>query len=287
MPRTLWDDIAVLVTPTAGPDGLLMRTLRLADTQQVAARHGLSTRLIELTALENGVIPLRYLRNQRAFNTADQIRWLNARAAVVGLGGLGGSMVEILARAGVGTLVLVDGDRFEEHNLNRQWLSTETGIGRWKAEAAAQRVAAINGAVQAESRPTFLTAANAMDLIDRCDIVIDCLDDIPSRFALEAAAKQAGIPMVSAAVAGLTGHVTTIYPRDEGLVLIYGPRQALESPKGAETILGCPPQTVATVAAVESAEVLKVLAGQAQQLLRNKLWVVDLTDGAVEVLALA
>jgi molybdopterin-synthase adenylyltransferase len=287
MPQTLLDHIDALATPTTGSDGLPLRTLRLADTQQIAVCQALSMRQIEITALENGVIPLRYLRNQRAFSAGDQIRWLKARAAVVGLGGLGGSMVDILARAGVGTLVLIDGDRFEEHNLNRQWLSTQTGIGHYKADAAAQRVAAINGAVQAESRPTFLTAANAMDLIDRCDIVIDCLDDIPSRFALEAAAKQAAIPMVSAAVAGMTGHVTTIYPQDEGLVLIYGPGQALESPKGAETVLGCPPQTVATVAAVESAEALKVLAGRTQQLLRNKLWVVDLTDGNVEILALA
>lgn len=281
------DHIVARVTEIMGPNGTPMHTLSIVETERIAAELNLPIRGIEIEALANGIVPLRYLRNQRAFSSADQMRWLKSRAAVVGLGGLGGGLVEILSRAGVGTLVLIDGDRFEEHNLNRQWLSTENGLGQLKAEAAAQRVAAINGAVQAESRPVFLTAVNAEELIQGCDIVIDCLDDIPSRFALEAAAKQLGIPMVSGAVAGMTGHVTTIYPQDEGLVLIFGPRQAIESPKGVEIALGCPPQTVATVSAMESAEALKVLTGQPQQLLRNKLWVVDLTDCSVEILALA
>jgi molybdopterin/thiamine biosynthesis adenylyltransferase len=68
--------------------------------------------------------------------------------------------------------------------------------------------------------------------------------------------------------------------------LIYGPRQAIENPKGVEIALGCPPQTVATVAAMQSAEALKVLTGRPQQLLRNKLWVVDLTDCSAEILLL-
>ncbi|MBI5064012.1 MAG: ThiF family adenylyltransferase [Desulfatitalea sp.] len=275
------------MTDSVSQNGASLHTLNIAETERIAAELDLPIRRIEIEALANGIVPLRYLRNQRAFSSSDQMHWLDARAAVVGLGGLGGSLVEILSRAGVGTLVLIDGDRFEEHNLNRQWLSTQKGVGQLKAEAAAERVAAINGAVQAESHPVFLTAVNAKKLIQGCDIVIDCLDDIPSRFALETAAKQLAIPMVSGAVAGMTGHVTTIYPQDEGLSLIYGPRQAIESPKGVEIALGCPPQTVATVAAMESAEALKVLTGRPQQLLRNKLWVVDLTDCSVEILALA
>jgi len=281
------DHIVAQVTEIIGPNGEPMHTLSVVATERVASELDLPLREIEIEALANGIVPLRYLRNQRAFSSADQMRWLNARAAVVGLGGLGGGLVEILSRAGVGTLVLIDGDKFEEHNLNRQWLSTQKNLGQLKTEAAAQRVAAINGAVQAEIRPVFLTAANAEELIQGCDIVIDCLDDIPSRFTLEAAAKRLSIPMVSGAVAGMTGHVTTIYPQDEGLVLIFGPRHAIESPKGVEIALGCPPQTVATVAAVESAEALKVLTGQPQQLLRNKLWVVDLTDCTAEILTLA
>lgn len=281
------DHIVARVTDTIGQNGAALHTLNIADTERIAAELDLPLRRIEIEALANGIVPLRYLRNQRAFSAADQMHWLNARAAVVGLGGLGGGLVEILSRAGVGNLVLIDGDRFEEHNLNRQWLSTQYGLGQLKAEAAAERVAAINCAVQVESHPVFLTAVNARELIQGCDIVIDCLDDIPSRFNLEAAARQLAIPMVSGAVAGMTGHVTTIYPQDEGLVLIYGPRLAIESPKGVEIALGCPPQTVATVAAIESAEALKVLTGRPQQLLRNKLWVVDLTDCSVEILALA
>ncbi len=281
------DHIAPRVAQIIKPNGTTQHTLSIANTQQIAAELDLPIRCIEIEALGNGIVPLRYLRNQRTFNANDQMHWLNARAAVVGLGGLGGSVVEILSRAGVGDLVLIDGDRFEEHNLNRQWLSTESSLGQLKAEAAAGRVANLNSAVRVTSRPVFLCDANAEELIQGCTIVIDCLDDIPSRFTLEAAAKQLSIPMVSGAVAGMTGHVTTILPQDEGLTLIYGPRQSIESPKGVEIALGCPPQTVATVAAMESSEALKVLTGRPQQLLRNKLWVVDLSDSSVEILALA
>lgn len=281
------DHIVARVTTTINQNGAALHTLSIANSRQVAAELDLPIRSIEIEALANGIVPLRYLRNQRAFSAEDQMRWLKARAAVVGLGGLGGGLVEILSRAGVGNLVLIDGDRFEEHNLNRQWLSTQGSLGQFKAEAAGARAAVVNGAVEAEMHPVFLTAANAKKLIKGCDIVIDCLDDIPSRFILETAAKKLAIPMISGAVAGMTGHVTTIYPQDEGLALIYGPRQSIESPKGVEVALGCPPQTVATVAAMESAEALKVLTGRPQQLLRNKLWVVDLTDCSVEILALA
>lgn len=286
MPNQLLDDINASAVEERGANDRPTRTLAQRHIRQLADRHGIAAQRVEIEALENGVLPTRYLRNQTTFTVADQLRLLKSRVAVIGLGGLGGMVVEILARIGVGRMVLVDGDHFEDHNLNRQLLCTQDQIGCGKATAAQKRVDQINGAVTVEHHGAFLTAENAPQLIKGCDVVVDCLDTIPSRFDLEAAARQNGIPMVSAAVAGLAGQVTTIFPQDAGLQLVYGPAHTLQKTKGAETILGCPPQAVTMVAAMESAEVIKILLGRNNGLLRNKLWIVDLTNNTFEVLSL-
>ena len=230
--------------------------------------------------------PERYARNFKTYRPQDQIRLLKARVTVVGLGGLGGTVIEWLTRAGVGHLNLVDGDSFEDHNLNRQLLCTQHRLGTAKAEAAAERVLAINSSLTVATHKEFLTPDNASRLIESSDIVVDCLDNIESRFVLEAAAKAANIPMVSAAVAGLSGQVTTIFPQDRGLELIYGPEDGLSSSKGAETILGCLPQAVGLIAAAESGEVIKVLLGQEEQLLRNQMLWIDMSTNSYETLKL-
>lgn len=286
MSRKLMDAIHASAIEARSPDGRPVRTLTLNDTRKLADEHGVAARSVEIAALENGITPSRYIRNLNTFSIKDQQRLLESRVAVIGLGGLGGGVIEILARAGVGCIVLVDGDFFEDHNLNRQLLCTQDQIGCGKAEAAQRRIVQINDAVVVVQHAQFLNAENAPHLIENCDVVVDCLDNIPSRFDLEAAAKQAGIPMVSAAVAGLTGQVTTIFPEDDGLRGIYGPRHAIQDPKGAETFLGCPPQSVSMIAAMESAEVLKILLKQNHGLLRGKLWIMDLTDNTFQVLSL-
>jgi len=271
----------------SGPDGADLRVVSTSRTQAISGQTGASCRDVEIAALENGVVPSRYLRNQSTYDCSDQIRFLRSRVAIVGLGGLGGAVAEILARAGVGALTLVDGDRFEEHNLNRQLFCTQDNLGSTKASAAETRVAAINSAVETRVVPTFLSAENAFQVIAGHDVVVDCLDNIPSRFVAEDAARQAGIPLVSAAIGGLTGQVTVIYPQDGGLEWIYGPRDSARQAQGAEHLLGCPPQTVVLVAAMQCGEVLSILCHRTSQLLRNKLWIVDLSDHTVEVLALA
>ncbi|RJQ65982.1 MAG: HesA/MoeB/ThiF family protein [Desulfobacteraceae bacterium] len=279
------EQITLLALETTAPGGTPLKTLRADQIRGLASRYNLPERDIELAALSTGVFPLRYVRNQRTYTSDDQIRLLNASAAIVGLGGLGGSVLDILARAGVGRLTLIDGDRFEEHNLNRQLLCVQPCLGVLKAEAAGRRALEINCAIQTDVHPVFLTAENAASLIGGCDVVLDCLDNIASRFVLEEAAQKNAIPMVSAAVAGVMGQVTTIYPQDDGLQLIHGQRTSIK-PHGAEKALGCLPQAVMLVAAVESGEALKILTGRTGELLRNRLWVADLATNMFEVLSL-
>ncbi len=278
------DKMKMLSTPDRFQDGEPCTIITHEHVAALAAEFGLGGRRIEILALENGVIPLRYSRNMRSFDLSDQAALLKSRVGVIGLGGLGGSVTEILARVGVGRLRLLDGDRFEEHNLNRQLLSGQSGLSTPKAEAAASRVREINPSVEVETHAQFLTEENAEKMLANLDVVVDCLDTITARFLLEKFAKKAGVPLVSAAIAGTSGQLITIFPGDEGLSLIHGAPETLP-PKGVETTLGCLPYTVMYMASLEAAEVVKVLHGKGS-ILRNRLLVADLADHTHEVLEL-
>ncbi len=262
-------------------------TISVAQTDRLAQQFNTSRRVIELTALENGIVPLRYLRNLNTYTADQQLRLLQSQVTIIGLGGLGGTVIEILARAGIGSMVLVDGDCFEEHNFNRQLLSTQCHLGVSKSQAAAQRVRSINSAVETRHYAMQMNAENAAELIGTSQVVVDCLDNISSRFILEAAARKSRIPLVSAAVAGVCGHVSTIFPQDPGLALIYGPPHELQHDKGVEIELGCLPQAVVTIAALECAEVFKILLEQNDHLLRNRMLMIDLSSNLFEILQLA
>ena len=262
------------------------QTISVAAVARLAEDTGLTGRQVEIAALKNRILPDRYLRNRHSLSESDQIRLLQSAVCIVGLGGLGGMVTETLARLGIGRLTLLDGDTFEAHNLNRQLLSGTGAIGSAKADAAARRVHTINPGLEVTASQIYLTADNALPWLENCNLVVDCLDTIRSRFVLEKAAKGAGIPMISAAVAGISGHVTTIFPEDYGLETIYGPEAQLTAEKGEETRLGCLAPGVNLIASLECAEVIKVLLKRPNAL-RNRLLVVDLNDYTVEALQLA
>jgi molybdopterin/thiamine biosynthesis adenylyltransferase len=279
-------NIDALARQTSLADGTPCRTIGPSEVMRLAEEAGVTGRIVEIEALRQNVLPVRYLRNRQTLCDADQIRLLESTACIVGLGGLGGLVTETLARMGVGRLFLIDGDKFEAHNLNRQLFSSMVAMGMPKAEAATARVRTINPGLEVVASATFLTPENGHTLVGASSIVVDCLDNISSRFALEAAARRAGIPMVSAAVAGISGHVTTVFPGDEGLEAVYGPVDQLEMVTGAETRLGCLAPGVNLMASLECAEVLKVLLGR-DKTLKNSLLVVDLADYTFETLQLS
>jgi molybdopterin/thiamine biosynthesis adenylyltransferase len=130
----------------------------------------------------------------------------------------------------------------------------------------------------------FLTAANADVLLNGVDVVVDCLDNLPTRFHVEDACRRIVRPLVSAAVAGVSGHLTTIYPEDRGLRLLYGEPENAPL-KGAETSLGTVPFAVVFLAALECAEVTKIILGRGTPL-RHKLLVADLLGGTIELMTL-
>lgn len=284
MESGLVNEIRSNAIPKQFRDHTPYRSLSVAAVASLAGKYNISGHRVEIEALQAGIVPERYARNLRTFSLQDQAALLLSRVSVVGLGGLGGGVTEILARIGVGNLNLMDGDIFEDSNLNRQFMSTQEGLATPKADAAVERVQSINASVVVEAHIEFLDADNAAGLISGSDVVVDCLDSLKFRFILEEACKMAGIPLVSAAIAGVAGHVTTIFPEDPGLKLIYGERDRIPE-KGAEASLGTLPQCVTILSALETSEVVKVLLKRGS-LLRNRLLVVDLMDNTMEVLKL-
>ncbi len=265
-------------------DGSTVRLLSSASVRSIADDIGVCLRDVEMTALSSGVIPERYVRNFDSLGLEDQKRLLDTTVAVVGLGGLGGGVCELLARAGIGHLILIDGDRFEDSNLNRQLLSTMDMIGKAKTRVAADRVHNVNPAVEVILRNGYLTAATAAGWLAGASVVVDCLDNLKDRFLLEKAAKALEVPMVSAALAGGFGQLMTIYPEDEGLSLVYGAADAAPE-KGAEVHLGTLGFTAALMASLECAEVIKVLTGKGE-VVRNRLMVMDLWNSRMDILPL-
>ena len=245
--------------------GSLYRSLMYADEKDLAEMFSCTHRQVQLCALENGVVPERYIRNQKSLSSEDQLKLLGARAVVAGLGGLGGAVVGLLARIGVGQLTLIDGDRFEDSNLNRQLLSSVADLGKRKVKVAARHVMEINPAVETSLQPVFLDRDNCRDLIKGADIVIDCLDSIPVRLALQQGCADSGIIMVSAAVGGSSGQAVVVYPGEPGLQKVY--RGSENAPqRGVEDIQGTMAYTAAAMASVQCALAVSILSGKGSRL---------------------
>jgi len=223
-----------------------------------------------LALLARGEIPERYRRNIGTIGIEGQKRLLEARVAIVGAGGLGGNVIELLARQGVGFLRIIDGDTFARHNLNRQLLATERTLGMNKAAVATTRVAEVNSDVETHAVPAMLGEDNAEELLSGMDVVVDALDSISSRLLLCRIAQKLEIPLVHAAIAGFTGQVRTILPTDGGLEKIY--KTAGGSDKGIETVLGNPAATPALAAAIQVQEVVKLLTGVGETISHKLLY---------------
>lgn len=259
-------------------------SLTVAQTHSLAERYGVPIAVIERAALEARLAPERYLRNLGTVGWEGQRKLLEATVAVVGAGGLGGWIIEGLARMGVGHLILVDGDRFAENNLNRQLGCTEKTLGLPKVTALAQRLAEVNSAVRVTPHAVWLTEENASEILAGAQVLVDALDSLPARYLLQRIARRLGIPMVHGAIAGYTGQVMTIFPGDAGLEALYGEIPPTE--RGVERTLGNPTATPMMISAWEIHEVVKLITGRGHPL-RNRLLILDAEHGEMTELSLA
>lgn len=210
----------------------------------------------------------RYSRNLGAL-TKDEIDSLKSkRVCVVGCGGLGGYVIELLARIGIGTLTVVDGDSFVLSNLNRQLLSTEAAIGKGKAEAAFERVHEINSEVLLKAVPMYLTEENSDSILDGHDLVVDALDNISSRRILAESCGRLGLPLVHGAISGWCAQITVIAPNSGGFDRLYPAESSGKRPSSLSF-------TPALCASIQTAEAVKILL-EREVSLQSRLLIVDL-----------
>ena len=247
---------------------------------EAAERFGVTLAQVEEAALERRILPARYQRNRKAISVSDQLTLFRSSVAVIGCGGLGGYVVEELARLGVGTIVVIDPDLFEEHNLNRQLFSSTENLGQAKVAAAVKRINAVNPAVTVVPIQTAFSPENGAGLLAGCRIAVDALDTIKVRLELAKVCKGLNIPLVHGAIAGWFGHVTTLFPGDDTLQTIYG---SWKNGKGIEETLGNPSFTPALIASLEVAEVCKLLLGQGTSL-RGRQLMIDLYSMEINVI---
>lgn len=227
---------------------------------------------VEERILSLNLLPARYQRNRQTISTSAQLRLFRSRVAVIGCGGLGGYVVEQLARLGVGNLVAVDPDVFEEHNLNRQLFSSIAALGKSKVAAAVDRIGSINPAVTVTAHRIAFTASNGAELLQGALVVVDALDNIPARLELSEICNRLGIPLVHGAIGGWYGHLATQFPGEEVVKSIY---RNWSIGKGVEQQLGNPSFTPAVVASMQVAEVCKLLLGEERHL-RGRILSLDL-----------
>lgn len=221
----------------------------------------------------------RYDRNKNSISAQEQSKLKTFCIAIIGLGGLGGYIAEELARIGVGKLILIDGDVFEVTNLNRQLLANDTTLGRPKAEVAQERIKQINPLVETKAVVQRLTQQNASDLLDGAHLVMDAVDNIPTRRLLQDICEVMNLPMVHGAISGWYGQVAFIFPKDRLFDYLYPG----EAQRGIETFLGNPSFTPALVASLQVVEAVKWMLGKGE-LLKDRVLHIDLLTHEYQII---
>ena len=210
----------------------------------------------------------RYQRQIPLLGTDGQERLRHARVLVAGVGGLGTIIAAYLAAAGVGTLRLVDNDKVELSNLNRQLLFLPTDIGRRKAIAAMERLHFMNPEILIEGINRTIDDETADDLVKDMDLIVDALDNFTTRFILNKVAFTRRLPLIHGAVRGFFGQATTLIPGRTGCLLCL----FAKSPPGEIfPILG---STCGVIGAIQATETVKVLTGLGEPL-ANRLFLWD------------
>jgi adenylyltransferase/sulfurtransferase len=197
-----------------------------------------------------------------------QERLLSSRVFVAGVGGLGCAAAVYLTTAGVGEIVICDGDVVERSNLNRQFLYTKDDLTKPKAPTAAAQLRHLNPDVTVTPVMAEINRSTAQGLMEGADLVLDCLDNPETRIALNRAAIAASVPMVYAAVAEYTGYLSFLNPPATPCLecFIDGTRPAVHPP-----VPGC---TAGTLGTLEAMEALKFLTGTGRTL-AGKLLVIE------------
>jgi sulfur-carrier protein adenylyltransferase/sulfurtransferase len=200
-----------------------------------------------------------------------QTKLLDAKVLLLGAGGLGSPTALYLAAAGVGTLGIVDDDVVDVSNLQRQVIHTTDRVGVPKVDSAEESIHALNPDVEVRKYQTRLDSSNIMDIIADYDIVVDGVDNFPTRYLLNDASVRLKIPVVSAAILGFEGQLSVFAPYEGPCYrcLFRQPPPAELAPScGANGVLGVLPGTMGLL---QATEVIKLITGQGDPLIGRLL----------------
>src|SRR5215213_6732567 len=200
-----------------------------------------------------------------------QTKLLEAKVLLLGAGGLGSPTALYLAAAGVGTLGIVDDDDVDLSNLQRQVIHTTDGIGTPKVDSAEETIAALNPDVEVVKYKTRLDASNIMEIIEGYDVIVDGVDNFPTRYLLNDATVRLAIPVVSASILGFDGQISVFKPYDGPCYrcLYPTPPPAELAPScGANGVLGVLPGTMGLL---QATEVIKLITGAGEPLVGRLL----------------
>jgi adenylyltransferase/sulfurtransferase len=200
----------------------------------------------------------------------------NAKICVVGVGGIGNPVVTQLTAMGIGKLKIVDRDVVEISNLHRQHLYTQKDIGKVKVEVAAERLRAINQAVDIEAAPLSVTKYTAEKIVSGFDIVVDALDSIDARYALNDACIEFNIPLIYGGALGMIGSLCTIIPNKSACLRCIFPALSEDDMPTCSTE-GVHPAILYLVGGIQVSEAAKIIMGH-QPTLQNKLLYIDLNE---------
>jgi len=189
------------------------------------------------------------------FGEAGQEKLKNARVFIAGAGGLGCPISIYLANAGIGAIRLVDQDKIELSNLNRQVLHWPEDVGRLKVDSASEKLRRMNPDLKLEAILETMDENNLYQLTEGCDVIVDALDNIKTRYLLNKAAIDHNVPFVHGAIYGLEGRAMTVIP---GKSACLGCVYKGIPPRARFPVLGVTP---AVIGCIEATEVIKYLTG--------------------------
>jgi molybdopterin-synthase adenylyltransferase len=191
-----------------------------------------------------------------------------SKVFIAGAGGLGSPVTLYLAAAGVGKIIIADNDTVETSNLNRQVLHWQKDVGNKKVESAKEKISLLNTHIDIEIIDKTITEKNIIEITKGCDAIIDAMDNIASRFALNKAAIKWNIHLFHGAVNGMEGRVTTIIP---GKTACIGCMYKKDIKLSKFPVLGVTPGLIGII---QATEVIKYLTGMGE-LLENRLLIYD------------
>jgi adenylyltransferase/sulfurtransferase len=205
-----------------------------------------------------------------------QLKLKNAKICVVGIGGLGNPITTRLAAMGVGTLRIVDRDVIELSNLHRQTMFDEDDVGQVKVEVAAKKLQKLNPDCKIEALAISVNDYTALEVVEGCDVVVDALDSVNARYALNKACVKFGIPFVTGAAVGVSGQIFTILPGTSACYYCMFPSLDEDSMPTC-SIEGVHPSILSIVGGIEVSEAVKVVMGKKPSL-SDKILHVDIEN---------